>query len=50
MTHHHNGTEEPGGADEVGAAHDALYTGPIGLPRTGEPGHAPGSAPGSASV
>lgn len=25
---HRNGTEEPGGADEVGAAHDALRTGP----------------------
>lgn len=28
---HHNGTEEPGGADEVSAAYDALHTGSIGL-------------------
>jgi predicted kinase len=35
MSHHHDGTAEPGGADEVGAAHDALYTGPVGLPPDG---------------
>jgi predicted kinase len=35
---HRNGTEEPGGADEVGAAHDALHTGATIVVLSGPPG------------